>query len=201
MIKVYGIHSPFVFRVRGVLEAKRLPYEHVSVDMRNRSAAFLALNPIGKIPVLRDGDIVVYDSVQIVAYLELRYPQTRMIPDDLHSRILVGKAIALADKLDDLAYPILGRVFGFRDASDEEIADAHQKIADLLPSLSDLRTTDRFFLREYSYADIVTLSFLRLAERMSIDQGPLADYYRMHLSDPLIARMFPAPDEQGVDSI
>lgn len=74
-MKLYGVPlSPFVQKVRIVLEEKRVPYEIAPPDP--------TLHPLGKMPVLRDGDVVVPDSSAICAYLERRCPAPALYPDD-----------------------------------------------------------------------------------------------------------------------
>jgi len=74
----WGSGSPYSWRVLLALEFKRLPYvshllqfskqEHKSQDM-------LALNPRGRVPVLKDGEYVCFESLAILYYLDLKYPQ------------------------------------------------------------------------------------------------------------------------------
>ena len=74
----WGSGSPFVWRVMLTLEAKQLPYESKQLEFskaEHKSAEYLALNPRGKVPTLRDGDFTLYESVAIMAYLERKVPQ------------------------------------------------------------------------------------------------------------------------------
>jgi glutathione S-transferase len=74
-LKLYGVpQSPFVRKARIALEEKGLPYELEAPDPD--------LHPMGKMPVLRDGDRVVPDSSVICAYLEKAHPGTRLYPED-----------------------------------------------------------------------------------------------------------------------
>jgi glutathione S-transferase len=53
-----------------------LPFETINVNLRdgeNRTAAFLAKSPWGQVPVLEDGETVIYDSTAILVYLALKY--------------------------------------------------------------------------------------------------------------------------------
>ena len=83
-MKLYGVNgSPFVRKALVVLEEKTLPYEtERMVSVSPKSPELLALHPMGKIPVLRDGDVVVPDSSVICAYLEKKYPAPAIYPDD-----------------------------------------------------------------------------------------------------------------------
>jgi glutathione S-transferase len=83
MITLY--HHPFS-RAAGVLwtlEELGEPYELKFVDMKqgaHKSPAMLALNPMGKIPVLVDGDLVVTEGAAIALYLGDRYASGRLAP-------------------------------------------------------------------------------------------------------------------------
>ncbi|MFS7947420.1 putative glutathione transferase [Helianthus anomalus] len=44
------------------------------------SFRFLKLNPIGYVPVLVDGDLVIADSFALIMYLEEKYPQHPLLP-------------------------------------------------------------------------------------------------------------------------
>src|SRR5215831_16134828 len=70
--------SPFSWRVLLALELKRLPYESHLLQFSKgdlATPAFVAMNPRKRVPVLRDGDDVVYESVAILAYLDRKYPE------------------------------------------------------------------------------------------------------------------------------
>ena len=74
-MKLYGApQSPFVCKVRVVLEEKGLPYES--------EGPAPALHPLGKMPILRDGEVVVPDSSVICAYLEKKHPSPALYPED-----------------------------------------------------------------------------------------------------------------------
>lgn len=69
--------------VHAMLHELGEPFGIVAVDLErkeNKSAEFLALNPMGKIPVLRDGDLVVTETPAILAYLADKYPKAGLAP-------------------------------------------------------------------------------------------------------------------------
>jgi glutathione S-transferase len=60
------------------LEFKRLRYESHLLDLskqEHKSAEMLKLNPRGRVPVLKDGDFVCYESLAILGYLDRKYPE------------------------------------------------------------------------------------------------------------------------------
>jgi len=73
----WGSGSPFAWRVMLTLEVKRLPYESKLLEFskqEHKTPAYLQLNPRGKVPTLKDGDFVLYESIAIMAYLDRKYP-------------------------------------------------------------------------------------------------------------------------------
>ena len=85
-IKLYDSQtSPNCHRVKVVLEEKRLPYELIPVDLKageQKKPDFLRLNPYGKVPVIIDGETVLYEYCIINEYLEERYPERPLMPKD-----------------------------------------------------------------------------------------------------------------------
>lgn len=69
--------SPYAWRVQLALGYKDVPYASRRMDsatQENRSPAFLALNPRGKVPVLKTGGVALYESVAIIAFLDRVHP-------------------------------------------------------------------------------------------------------------------------------
>lgn len=75
MRRVYLTHrSPYARKVTLQLLRRGLAFDEVVVDLANRSPDFVAISPIGKVPVLADDDgTVVFDSTVICEYLADRY--------------------------------------------------------------------------------------------------------------------------------
>jgi glutathione S-transferase len=81
--------SPNCHRVKVVLEEKQIPYRMIPVDLKageQKKPDFLRLNPYGKVPVIIDGQTVIYESCIINEYLEEKYPDRRLMPDDFAKR-------------------------------------------------------------------------------------------------------------------
>ena len=72
MYKIYGPKQSSSFRCLWVAEELGVPYENISIDMKageHKSSEFLAMNPNGKVPVLKNGDFVLWESLAIASYL------------------------------------------------------------------------------------------------------------------------------------
>jgi glutathione S-transferase len=81
MITVFGEGRGF--RVAWLLEEMDLPYRLRPVDMLagvENDPEFLAINPAGFIPALRDGDVVMVESIAILEYLLGRYGPSPLAP-------------------------------------------------------------------------------------------------------------------------
>jgi glutathione S-transferase len=78
-------HHPFSRAAHTVwaLEEVGQPYELVYVDIMkgaHKAPDILALNPMGKLPILTDGDLVVTENAAIQLYLADRYAAGRLAP-------------------------------------------------------------------------------------------------------------------------
>lgn len=69
-----------------MLEELGLPYETVWLEFgpAMKSAEYLAVNPMGKVPALRHGGVVVTEVAAICAYLADRFPEKKLIPPSGH---------------------------------------------------------------------------------------------------------------------
>lgn len=83
--------SPYAMRVMIAARAKGLDLPIEEPDLH--TPQFRAINPIGKIPVLIDGPLVLPESDVILNYLEERFPQPSLLPgspvDRSNARLLV----------------------------------------------------------------------------------------------------------------
>ncbi len=73
---------PFAQRTHLALKEKGLAYKHTEVDLSNKPAWFEKVSPYSKVPVLKVGDEVIYESAIINEYIEETYPEPAMMPDD-----------------------------------------------------------------------------------------------------------------------
>ncbi|HUJ99480.1 MAG TPA: glutathione S-transferase family protein [Stellaceae bacterium] len=68
--------------VRWMLEEVGQPYQTELLDFATtmRAPAYLAINPMGKVPALRHGEIVVTEAAAICAYLADAFPEAGLAP-------------------------------------------------------------------------------------------------------------------------
>lgn len=83
MIRLHFYPSTAAMVPHILLEELGVPYERVLVDRANdvhKSPEYLALNPNGLIPVLVDGDLVLYETAAICLHLADAHPQAGLLP-------------------------------------------------------------------------------------------------------------------------
>ncbi len=76
MLKLYGGARSRASIVQWYLEEMQLPYEFVLLDMQAQAHLqpdFLAINPVGKVPAIVDGDFRLWESGAILLYLADKY--------------------------------------------------------------------------------------------------------------------------------
>jgi len=61
---------PYVQRVAIALHEKGVAFERVDVDLANKPGWFVAISPLGRTPLLRVADAVIFESAVILEYLE-----------------------------------------------------------------------------------------------------------------------------------
>ena len=113
----YGSGSPYAWRAQLALEHKALPYERKVLSFSagdTRKPEFVALNPRHRVPVIVDGDFVLYESNAIVEYLDEAYAGRGqpLFPGDARLRSLVRRLVAEVDNYFDKATdPVVEEAF------------------------------------------------------------------------------------------
>ena len=80
------------YRARIALALKGVDYEYRAVDIRakqHHAAEYRRLNAAASVPTLVDGDLALGQSLAIIDYLDLRFPEPRLIPAELRPRARV----------------------------------------------------------------------------------------------------------------
>ncbi len=80
---------PFAQRTRMALLEKGIPFSVAEISLDDKPDWFLAISPYSKVPLLRDGDAVIFESAVIGEYLEEVCPEPPLMPADPVSRAKV----------------------------------------------------------------------------------------------------------------
>jgi glutathione S-transferase len=98
-VKLYdAARCPYCGRVRIVLAEKKLAYEQVEIDLRDRPSWLYELNPAGRVPVLEQHGFVLPESAVIMGYLEQVHPDPPLLPANAEER---ARAHLLVHRFDD----------------------------------------------------------------------------------------------------
>lgn len=85
-------NSSTSYRVRIALALKGLEYEYLPLNIRTgiqNEEPFVLVNPMSGVPVLEDGDFRLTQSMAILQYLDEKYPEPRLLPQDVEKKALV----------------------------------------------------------------------------------------------------------------
>src|SRR5215813_4768403 len=74
---------PYVQRAVIALTEKGVPFDRVIIDLADKPDWFLAISPLGKVPLLKVGDEVIFESAVILEYLEETQPNPLYPADPL----------------------------------------------------------------------------------------------------------------------
>lgn len=127
--------SPNALRVRAVSNELGTELEIVDVDLRggeNRTAEYLAMNPNGKVPVLVDGDFVVWESRAINVYLTSKVPGQSLYPGEAKARAIVDQwsywqTVHLGPAMQRVAFEGFSKQKFGMGTPDQAVIDAEMK--------------------------------------------------------------------------
>lgn len=147
--------SGHTHRVALMLNALGLAYRFVAAPKEVRATpAFLALNPLGQIPVLQDGDLTLADSNAILVYLARRHgPDSAWLPQDPAGAAAVQRWLSIAAG-EVMHGPAVARMIALFGLQDDPVRAA--RIAARVLGFMDGHLADRRFLA----ADHVTIADL-----------------------------------------
>jgi RNA polymerase-associated protein len=73
-------HCLYCQQVRWVLEEKKLSYKLVELNPEKDQSTIEQLNPYGSLPIFKERDMILYDSLVIMNYIDERYPAPPLMP-------------------------------------------------------------------------------------------------------------------------
>lgn len=99
MLELYQFElSQYSEKVRLILDYKGLEYRKIEVTPGVGQLELFRLSGQGQVPVLKDGDTIVADSTEIAFYLDRKYPERPIVPDDPLAR---GQCLLIEEWADE----------------------------------------------------------------------------------------------------
>mmetsp|Transcript_3569 Transcript_3569/g.4289 ORF Transcript_3569/g.4289 Transcript_3569/m.4289 type:complete len:240 (+) Transcript_3569:302-1021(+) len=127
-ILFWGSGSPPAWRVRLCLEEKRIPYRSNLISFADgdlKTPEMLALNPRGMVPIFVDGDIVMYESLAIVTYLESIDDGNSSICLTPKQKRLAAKALVRMNEANNASAHVGEVVYYLRRTKPEDINEMY----------------------------------------------------------------------------
>jgi glutathione S-transferase len=189
----WGRGSPFAWRVMLTLEVKGLAYQSTLLEFSkgdHKAADFLKLNPRGKVPVLKDDDFVLNESLAIMAYLDKKYPEPPLFGTSPRETGLIWRAVMeteayLLSAGDKVIRPVF---FGKGLDELEKIQEAAQAVREELKRIDRKLSGSTWLVgKQLSAADIglfpLVQTILRAAGKdaakpLNLQLLPLADTFQ-----------------------
>jgi stringent starvation protein A len=176
MMRLYsGTSDPYSHRCRIVLYEKGMDFEVIDVDLMNKSEDVAAINPYGKVPVLVERDLVLYEANIINEYIDERFPHPQLMPPD---PVMRGRARLFLHRFEQEIYSQVEVIeHGVPKAADK----ARAIIRDNLTQLAQILANQKFLLGdEFSMLDVAIAPLLWRLDHYGIQMGkeaaPLMKY-------------------------
>jgi len=178
--------------VRWMLEETGAPYSTDIIDYgpRMKSDAYLAINPMGKVPALRHGDTIVTESAAIIAYLADAFPDADLAPPaDSPLRGTYYRWLFFA--AGPLEAAVINTHLGFQVRSDQRVMLGYGTLETALDTLEHaLRGRDTLVGDTFTAADLYLVAHLGwYLQQGVIDARPdFTRYAELHGQRPALQR-------------
>jgi glutathione S-transferase len=189
--------SSNALKVRFLLAELGMAYERREIPLaRPRPDWYLALNPVGGVPALDDGGLVVSESQAILRHLARREGRDDLLGGDLAGRAAVDefldrwatgfRAAFFRHEAPALGYAPGGGGFGAAPPDPARAAEAEREIAPRLALLDGLVAPEACVLGRFTLADVAVAPVLHRTLGTGLDLRPYPNL--LSLRDTLLAR-------------
>ena len=175
MMNLYsGTTDPFSHRCRIVLFEKGMDFQVVDVDLFNKPEDIAVTNPYGRVPVLVDRDLVLYEANIINEYIDERFPHPQLMPPD---PLMRARARQL---LHTLELELFSHIEAL-EKNQKGVDKPRTHVRDQLTQLAPIFAKQKFMLGdEFSMLDVAIAPLLWRLEHYAIElpktAAPLAKY-------------------------
>jgi glutathione S-transferase len=197
--------SSYTWVVRMACEEKQVPYDFVPARLRGPEVS--AIHPFGKMPVMRHGDLTVFESKAIATYIDKAFPGPKLFPDDARGAAQVEQWVSLVNTTID---PCMIRTYVLAHLPPKAIDGRPDRAAieGALPlmraqfAVLDKAVAGTGFLAGagFTFADVNLLPILYVVQRlpegaeMVRSAKNLSDYFAKHSRRPSFVASAPPPE-------
>jgi len=167
----WGSGSPYAWRVLLTLEYKRIAYRSHLLQFskqEHKSPQMLRLNPRGRVPVLKDGEFVCYESLAIMTYLDRKFPEPPIFGSAPEEAATIQRVICeyQAYAEEQITKIISAIFFQGLEGRVEEIAKSVQLVANEARTIESRLAASNWLVGDsFSAADIVVFPGIQLLLR------------------------------------
>lgn len=175
----YGPMSGNSARTLFAVHEAGLPYTPHCFDApngANRQAPYLALNPMGKVPALVDGDVHLWESNAINWYLAEKHPASRLLPESLAGRASVQRWVLFqAGHLSPVCHTLFRagnkrvQIYWKVSADPAAVGPARQELSRYLAVLESALDGREWLEDRFSLADIAYAPHLSMVAETGFD--------------------------------
>jgi len=156
------------------LEEVGAEYEYHSIDLMQggqKQPDYLAINPNGKVPTLRDGDHLLWESSAIMLYLAEKFPTAGLIPTDSVQRSKLYQWLIWQPGTYNPPISALGQLL--LTPNEQQNPNLIKQLHETIRKNSEIIETQlgegSFLLGDFSLADIVMLPHLNAAVERKVE--------------------------------
>jgi glutathione S-transferase len=167
----WGSGSPYSWRALLALEYKGLPYASHLVQFakqEHKSPQLLQMNPRGRVPVLKDGDYVCFETLGILHYLDRKYPERPLFGHTAEEAGTISRVICefqsyVEEQIMKIVYAILFQ--GVEERMDEVQRAMHIVAGEARTIDNKLSQANWLVGETFSAADIVVFPAIKILLR------------------------------------
>jgi glutathione S-transferase len=178
--------------------------EYVLTETPLHAPELFAIHPFGKMPVLRHGDVELFESKAIATYLDRSFPAPFVFPSDPHLAALTEQWVSLVNTVIDRTL-VRTYLFAYIAPKTADGSPDRQAIAAVMPAVREqIGVLDKAVARtgylvgeEFTFADINLLPILHRVRqapeglRAVASAKHLSRYYERHATRPSFERTDP----------
>lgn len=202
MMKLYYLPGACPLATHIALNWANIPYELQAVSREEiKQPAFLAMNPMGAVPVLVDGDLTLTQSAAILEYIAETRPEAGLLPDTAQGRAEVRRWLGLVNADIHRTFANIFGAAGFISTPEgqQELAEkSAAKLRNIFTIVNRQLGGKEWIAGTRSIADPYLYTVLRWTKAKDVDLSGLDDlqaFYDRMETDPAVQK---ALKEQGL---
>lgn len=175
-MKLYYAENSRAVRIAWLLEELGLTYELETFQLGSpdlRSVEHRERHPMGRVPVLEDGEVRIFESGAIVQYILARYGDGRLVPDQNSPEF--ANYLQWLHYCEGMIMPPINTIvvetilLPPERRTELNVKRATKLLNQMLTAVEDHMTGREFLAGEFSGADIMTGHAVIMSERLGAD--------------------------------